>query len=163
MPNTEVLPKRKSIRLNGYDYSSCGAYFITLCTKDKKKLFWNSVGANCVRPNEAPLSEIGKLVDFEINKISSIYDAVLIDKYVVMPNHIHMIVMIQSDEYGRPQVAPTVSRIVKQFKGSISKQIGFPVFQRSYHDHIIRNQSDYDEIWQYIDENPLKWQSDCYY
>ena len=163
MPNTEVLPKRKSIRLNGYDYSSCGAYFITLCTKDKKKLFWNSVGANCVRPNEAPLSEIGKLVDFEINKISSIYDAVLIDKYVVMPNHIHMIIMILSDEYGRPQVAPTVSRIVKQFKGSISKQIGFPVFQRSYHDHIIRNQSDYDEIWQYIDENPLKWQSDCYY
>lgn len=163
MPNTEVLPKRKSIRLNGYDYSSCGAYFITLCTKDKKKLFWNSVGANCVRPNEAQLSEIGKLVDFEINKISSIYNAVLIDKYVVMPNHIHMIVMIQSDEYGRPQVAPTVSRIVKQFKGSISKQIGFPVFQRSYHDHIIRNQSDYDEIWQYIGENPLKWQSDCYY
>ena len=163
MPNTEVLPKRKSIRLNGYDYSSCGAYFITLCTKDKKKLFRNSVGANCVRPNEAQLSEIGKLVDFEINKISSIYNAVLIDKYVVMPNHIHMIVMIQSDEYGRPQVAPTVSRIVKQFKGSISKQIGFSVFQRSYHDHIIRNQSDYDEIWQYIDENPLKWQSDCYY
>ena len=163
MPNTEVLPKRKSIRLNGYDYSSCGAYFITLCTKDKKKLFWNSVGANCVRPNEVQLSEIGKLVDFEINKISSIYNAVLIDKYVVMPNHIHMIVMIQSYEYGRPQVAPTVSRIVKQFKGSISKQIGFSVFQRSYHDHIIRNQSDYDEIWQYIDENPLKWQSDCYY
>ena len=163
MPNTEVLPKRKSIRLNGYDYSSCGAYFITLCTKDKKKLFWNSVGTNCVRPNEAQLSEIGKLVDFEINKISSIYNAVLIDKYVVMPNHIHMIVMIQSDEYGRPQVAPTVSRIVKQFKGSISKQIGFPVWQRSYHDHIIRNQSDCDEIWQYIDENPLKWQSDCYY
>lgn len=157
------MPKRKSIRLNGYDYSSCGAYFITLCTKDKKKLFWNSVGANCVRPHEVPLSEIGKLVDFEINKISSIYNAVLIDKYVVMPNHIHMIVMIQSDEYGRPQVAPTVSRIVKQFKGSISKQIGFPVFQRSYHDHIIRNQSDYDEIWQYIDENPLKRQSDCYY
>ena len=126
-------------------------------------MFWNSVGANCVRPNEVPLSEIGKLVDFEINKISSIYNAVLIDKYVVMPNHIHMIIMILSDEYGRPQVAPTVSRIVKQFKGSISKQIGFPVFQRSYHDHIIRNQSDYDEIWQYIDENPLKWQSDCYY
>ena len=114
-------------------------------------------------PNEAPLSEIGKLVDFEINKISSIYDTVLIDKYVVMPNHIHMIIMILSDEYGRPQVAPTVSRIVMQFKGSISKQIGFPVFQRSYHAHIIRNQSDYDEIWQYIDENPLKWQSDCYY
>ncbi|MGN0572506.1 MAG: transposase [Acutalibacteraceae bacterium] len=163
MQNTDVLPKRKSIRLNGYDYSSCGAYFVTLCTKDKKKLFWNSVGANCVRPNEPPLSEIGKIVDYEINKISTIYNAVVIDKYVVMPNHIHMIIMILADEYGRPQVAPTVSRLVKQFKGSISKQVGFPVWQRSYHDHIIRNQSDYDEIWQYIDENPLKWQLDCYY
>ena len=163
MQNNDVLPKRKSIRLNGYDYSSCGAYFVTLCTKDKKKLFWNSVGANCVRPNEPPLSEIGKSVDYEINKISTIYNAVIIDKYVVMPNHIHMIIMILSDEYGRPQVAPTVSRLVKQFKGSISKQVGFPVWQRSYHDHIIRNQSDYDEIWQYIDENPLKWKLDCYY
>lgn len=163
MQNNDVLPKRKSIRLNGYDYSSCGAYFVTLCTKDKKKLFWNSVGANCVRPNEPPLSEIGKTVDYEINKISTIYNAVIIDKYVVMPNHIHMIIMILSDEHGRPQVAPTVSRLVKQFKGSISKQVGFPVWQRSYHDHIIRNQSDYDEIWQYIDENPLKWKLDCYY
>lgn len=126
-------------------------------------MFWNSVGANCVRPNEPPLSEIGKSVDYEINKISTIYNAVIIDKYVVMPNHIHMIIMILSDEYGRPQVAPTVSRLVKQFKGSISKQVGFPVWQRSYHDHIIRNQSDYDEIWQYIDENPLKWKLDCYY
>ena len=94
MQNNDVLPKRKSIRLNGYDYSSCGAYFVTLCTKDKKKLFWNSVGANCVRPNEPPLSEIGKLVDYEINKISTIYNAVIIDKHVVMPNHIHMIIMI---------------------------------------------------------------------
>ena len=91
-------------------------------------MFWNSVGANCVRPNEPLLSEIGKLVDYEINKISTIYNAVIIDKYVVMPNHIHMIIMILSDEYGRPQVAPTVSRLVKQFKGSISKQVGFPVW-----------------------------------
>lgn len=159
-----LLPKRKQNRLNGYDYSSCGAYFITICTKDKQKLFWNNVGANCVRPNEQlPLSEIGGIVDNEIQKIGAIYNGVTVDKYVVMPNHIHMIIMILSDECGRTQFAPTISRVIKQFKGSITKQIGFSVWQRSYHDHIIRCQTDYDEIWRYIDENPLKWDTDCYY
>ncbi len=160
LTENNVLPKRKLNRLNGYDYSSCGAYFITICTKDKQKLFWNNVGANCVRPNDYQLSEHGKIVENEIQKLNTVYASVRVDKHVVMPNHIHMIV---SDELGRPQVAPTISRIIKQFKGAISKQIGFSVWQKGYHDHIIRGQQDYDEIWQYIDENPLKWNSDCYF
>ena len=57
----------------------------------------------------------------------------------------------------------TIPRIVSTLKRFVNRDLGYNVFQRSYHDHIIRNQSDYDEIWQYIDENPLKWQSDCYY
>ena len=161
--NNDVLPKRKPIKLKGYDYSSCGAYFITLCTQNKQKLFWNNVGANCVRPNETPLSEIGIIIDNEIQKLSTIYTGVVVDKYVIMPNHIHMIVFILSDECGRTQFAPTISRIIKQFKGSITKQIGLSMWQRSYHDHIIRGEQDYLEIWQYIDENPLKWNLDKYY
>ena len=160
----DVLPERKQNRLKEYDYSSCGAYFITICTKDKQNLFWNNVGANCVRPNEQlPLSEIGRIVDKEIRKIPEIYSAMEIDKYIVMPNHIHMIVSILSDDCGRTQFAPTISRMIKQFKGAITKQTGFSVWQRSYHDHIIRGQADYDEIWQYIEENPLKWDKDCYF
>ncbi|MCL2695991.1 MAG: transposase [Clostridiales bacterium] len=71
---------------------------------------------------------------------------------------------------GRPQVAPTdtqdsptVSRIIKQFKGSISRQIGFSLWQRSYYDHIIHDEADYLRIWDYIDTNPLKWEEDEYY
>ena len=157
MNNNDILPKRKPIRLKDYDYSSVGSYHITICTKDKRFLFWNNVGATCGRPQtEYSLSEYGKIVDNEIRKLSTIYKAVLIDKYVIMPNHIHMIVSILSDEFGRPQVAPTISRIIQQFKGSVTKQIGFSVWQKGYNDHIIRGRQDYDETWQYIDENPLK-------
>ncbi len=163
MKNADALPKRKPLRLNGYDYSSCGAYFITLCVKDKRRIFWESVGANRVRPDIVPLSRIGEIVSREIQKISVIYDNVEVDKFVVMPNHVHMILSILADDHGRTQFAPTVSRVVKQFKGSVTKQIGFSPWQRSYHDHVIRNVRDYGEIWQYIDENPFRWESDCYY
>lgn len=156
--SSKILPKRKHNRLNGYDYSSAGSYHITICTKDKKKVFWNNVGATCGRPQyEYTLSAYGKIVDNEIKKIPDVYPAIKIDKYVVMPNHIHMIISVLSDEFGRPQVAPTIPRVIKQFKGSITKQIGFSVWQKGYNDHIIRGQQDYDETWQYIDENPLKW------
>ncbi len=85
------------------------------------------------------------------------YESVRVDKYIVMPDHIHMLVSIVPDEFGRPQVAPTISRVVQQFKGAITKKVGFSLWQKGYYDHIIRGQQDYDEIWQYIDENPLRW------
>ena len=81
---------------------------------------WRVVGANCVRPQ---LSEYGNIVDREIKVLSETYDAVQVIKHIVMPNHIHMMVLLKSD--GRTQFAPTISRIIKQFKGSISKKIGF--------------------------------------
>ena len=66
-------------------------------------------------------------------------------------------------EKGRAQLAPTVSRIIQQFKGAVTKRIGISVWQKGFYDHIIRNESDYLRIWQYIDTNPAKWQEDCYY
>ena len=160
MESSKALPKRKSNRLNGYDYSSCGAYFITVCTKDKQKLFWKNVGAPIGRPG---LSEYGIIVEKAINNISVKYPMISVDKYVIMPNHIHIILAINADEYGRPMGAPTISTVINHMKGYVTKRIGFPVWQKLYHDHIIRGQADYDEIWQYIDENPLRWNSDCYY
>ncbi len=74
-----------------------------------------------------------------------------------MPNHIHFIISIKADKNGRTQFAPTISRVVKQFKGSITKQIGKPIWQKSFYEHTIRNQTDYNEIWEYIENNPLKW------
>ena len=160
--------RRKTNRLNNYNYSSSGMYFVTICVKDKQKILWNNndfdcVGANCVRQSEDMfLSEYGIVVKNEIEKINNIYDNLIkIEKYVVMPNHIHMIIFINA--YGRTQFAPTISRVIKQFKGSITKQLGKSVFQRSFHDHIIRNEADYLKIWNYIDTNPAKWQEDCFY
>lgn len=158
------LPKRKKIRLEGYDYSSAGAYFVTICVANRNALLWNNVGANCVRPNELPsLSDIGKIVNNEIQKLNTIYENVVVDKYCIMPDNIHAIIMILSDESGRTQFAPTLSRIIKQFKGSITKQIGFSIWEKSFNDRIIRNEKGYQEVWQYIDKNPLKWQEDCFY
>lgn len=153
------LPKRKKIRLTDYDYSSCGAYFITICTKKRQPLLWRYVGANCVRPHtQPPLSDIGIVVDREIQKISTIYDHVTIDKYCIMPDHLHMIIFIHDREDGRTQFAPTLSRIVKQFKGSITKQIGTSIWQKSFIDRIIRNEQGYREAWTYIEGNPFKQQ-----
>jgi putative transposase len=159
------LSKRKEIRLKDYDYSQNSAYFLTICVKDRHNLLWEqNVGAVFDRPHESPrLSDIGKIIDVEIQKIGSIYENVLIDKYVIMPNHIHMLVVLQCGESGRPKVAPTISRIIQQFKGSISKQLGLSIWQKLFHDHIIRKEQEYKKIWGYIDTNPLKWEEDCYY
>ena len=151
--------KRKNIRLKDYDYSQNGAYFLTICVKEKRELFGKiDVGANCVRPQ---LSGYGTVVEKEITNLSGTYRDVKVDKYIIMPNHIHMIIFIAA-ENGGTQFVPTISRIIKQFKGAITKKIGFPVWQRGYHDHVIRDKEDYLNHWQYIDENAIKWTVDEY-
>ena len=151
------LPKRKPIRIEDYDYSTPGAYFITVCTANREKIFWSDCRGELRSPVNVPLSEVGMIVDKEINKMNTVYDAVRVDKYCIMPDHIHFIISINTDEDGRTQFAPTISRVIKQFKGSITKQVGKPIWQKSFYDHGIRNQQDYDEIWQYIETNPLKY------
>ena len=151
------LPKRKQIRIEEYDYSTPGAYFITICTANREKIFWSDSRGELCSPVNAPLSNIGEIVYHEIRKLNSVYDAVKVDKYCIMPDHVHLLVSINTDENGRTQFAPTISRVIKQFKGSLTKQIGRPIWQKSFYDHSIRNQQDYDEIWQYIENNPLKY------
>lgn len=152
------LPKRKNIRLNDYNYSSNGAYFITICTKNKENLLWKNVGANCVRPlDQLPLSKIGIVIENEIYKLNTVYENIKVDKYQIMPNHIHLIIFIYEDSNGRTQFAPTISRIIKQFKGSITKQIGLSIWQKSFYDRIIRNEKEYQSVWNYIHNNPLKY------
>lgn len=152
------LPKRKNIRLNDYNYSSNGAYFITICNKNKENLLWKNVGANCVRPlDQLPLSKIGIVIENEIYKLNTVYENIKVDKYQIMPNHIHLIIFIYEDSNGRTQFAPTISRIIKQFKGSITKQIEFSIWQKSFYDRIIRNEKEYQEVWNYIHNNPLKY------
>jgi len=155
------LRVRKNIRLNDYDYSQGGYYFVTICVKDKHEMLWmpTPVGAHSVRP---PLSDIGEIVEKTIENIPQIYEIVRIDKYVIMPNHIHIIMVIDCDR-GRTLCAPTISRVIKQCKEYITKQIGFSMWQKSYHDRIIRDEAEYQAIWRYIDENPARWEEDKYY
>ena len=151
------LPKRKKIRLEGYDYASCGAYFVTVCVADRNVLLWNTVGADMIRPKKPPLSTCGETVKTAIEQISCYYANVVVNKYCIMPNHVHMIIFILPDENGRIISAPTLSVIIGSMKRWVSKQIGFSIWQKSFYDRIIRNEQGYREAWQYIDENPLRW------
>lgn len=155
-----VGPTRRPNRLPKFDYSRAGYYFVTACTRDKQAILWASVGATCGRP---PLSPAGQVVERELQALHCAYPAVRLDKYVIMPNHIHLILQICVSENGRPQVAPTISRVMQQFKGAVSKALGQPIWQKSFHDHVIRNEADYLRIWQYIDTNPIRWEQDRYY
>ena len=151
------LPNRKPIRIDDYDYATPGAYFITICTANRKKIFWSNCRGELCSPANLPLSPIGIIIEQEIRKLNTVYAAVRVDKYCIMADHIHFILSIHTDENGRMQFAPTISRVIKQFKGSITKQVGQPIWQKSFYDHAIRNQQDYHEIWEYIENNPLKY------
>ena len=155
--------QRKKIRLHEYDYSQAGTYFLTICTQNRKNLFW-CVGATCGRPNEGgQLSSVGCIVQRELAYINNIYQAVRVDKFCIMPNHVHLLLTIHSDADGRPQVAPTVSRVMQQLKGAVTKKYGKAIWQKSFNDHVVRNEADFLACWKYIDENPVKWQEDELY
>ena len=146
------LPKRKQIRIENYDYSTPGAYFITICVADRKPILWN-VGAATCRPN---LSKIGSGVERSILQIHEHYPMISVDKYCVMPDHVHMILSINTDEDGRQITAPTVSTVVGHMKRWVSMQIGQSIWQKSFIDRVIRNEKGYRAVWEYIENNPIK-------
>ena len=167
------LPKRKKIRIPGFNYNTPNVYFITICTKDRMNLFWKrcenipNVGADIIRPQETheyKLSHIGEIIEASINQISQHYSNVSVDNYCVMPNHIHLLVSLLSDENGRIISAPTsISTIIGQMKRWASKETGFQIWQKSFYEHIIRNEKDYLIYYEYILNNPIKWETDDYY
>ena len=155
------LPKRKPIRLPDYDYSTPGAYFVTICTKDRKCILSNlTVGADALDGPRLQLTDTGKIVEQYILSTDRISDF-RVEKYVVMPNHIHMILWIDSGPPGAS--APTVSDAVGALKRLVNRRTGHDIRQRSFHEHVIRNEQDYRDIWEYIDQNPVKWVEDRYY
>lgn len=146
------LPKRKSPRIPGYDYSSVNFYFITICTSEKK----------CIFGNKGILNWMGKTAEENLLQIPELNPGICLEKYVVMPNHIHAVLSIQ--QQGKYNMAT----VIGQYKMSVTKRIrekkpGIQVWQRSFHDHIIRNQGSFEKIWTYIENNPLKWEEDCFY
>lgn len=157
------LPARKQNRLKKYDYSAPNAYFITICTGKRKNLFWMDVGAVIDRPKNVPLTNLGIITQRSIEDIPKHYPAISVDHYVIMPNHIHLLLQINTDVNGRSMIAPTISTVVRLMKGTVSKQAGFSVWQKGFYDHVIRNGNDYQDIWNYIEGNPSKWAEDKLY
>jgi len=154
------LPVRKDIRLKGYDYAQPGYYFVTFCVKDKHELLGSVVGATDLgRPPVVELTNLGKCIEKSIQMACR--DGVRIDKYVIMPNHAHCLIAIlpKTGDRGRSPL----HHIVRNIKSYATKEFGYSIWQKSYHDHIIRDEAEYKLIWQYIDENPATWTDDCYY
>ena len=155
------LPKRKHPRLKYYDYSSNGCYFVTICVKDRKNLLSSIiVGRDAHIPPQIELSAIGEITNKYIRNIENVYDGVSIENCVIMPNHIHLLLLFyssQSDDGGMKASRPTLHTIVRSLKTMVTKEIGYPIWQDSYYEHVIQTEEGYLEAWQYIDENPLKY------
>ena len=165
-------PQRKNIRMEAYDYSQVGGYFITICTEKRKSIFMETRQgiANLLEiPNN--LTKIGSIAERHLLALPQKYPQVTIDKYVIMPNHLHFILIV-AKESGRAEEAPTtrLGQIIAYYKYQTSKecgaylqQVNLAIWQRGYHDHIIRSEEEYQLIWEYIDTNQLKWEIDKYY
>ena len=161
------LPKRKPNRLPNFDYSTPGAYFITICVEGKRCILGNIVGGGDFDAPQVVFTKIGRIVQRNI-ELSKQIPNVRIDKYVIMPNHIHLILFVDGEITGGTSRSPsptnaTVPHFVSTFKRFCNKEAGQKIFQRSYHDHVIRGEQDYLKIWEYIENNPARWQEDCFY
>ncbi len=157
------LPQRKPLRLQHYDYAKNGAYFITICTHHHAHLFGEIVGNGLDRSELRPTTA-ALIAEAELNQIPQHFASIQIDHYVFMPNHVHLILLINQDLFAeRSRPFPTVSTVIGLYKSGVSKKIGFPIWQKSFYDHVIRNQSEYEKIWGYIDGNPLRWKEDRYF
>ena len=162
-----VLPKRKPGRLKNHDYSQNGAYFITICVQDRKPILSRIPVGEELAPPEPILLPFGKIAQKQLLDLQNRFRNVLIDCYVIMPNHIHILMRLDTAGGASPSptTVPDVVRVFKSLTTRECKKIS-PIdksFQRSFYDHIIRDEYDYQTKWQYIDDNPTKWREDSLY
>ena len=171
-------PKRKHVRLKNYDYSRNGIYFVTICTQNRRCILSQIVlprvvGAEMVGRGLAPaasrLTACGRLVEEELTALMVRYPSVWIEKYVIMPNHIHALICLQEDTAGaspRPtlmQVLGTLKSLTTRRWNGMIEQPGAKLWQSGYHDHIIRDDNDFLNHWSYLNNNPARWAEDEYY
>ena len=150
------VPMRKRNRLQNYDYRQGGSYFITICTLYKRCIF--GFVADKIDGSVMQLNKTGKLVEAAILEISDRYPTVSVTQHIVMPNHIHLLL-----SFDTMRENPSLSTVINQFKGSVTKMLGQPTWQKGYYDHIIRTEAEYRSIGEYIEHNAAKWKTDTYY
>ena len=177
---------RRSIRLRNYDYAQQGLYFVTLCVKNRICLFGEIING------EMQLNENGEIVRNEWLKTTELRPNIQLHVFVVMPNHFHTVFeithkidvsdvgayCIRPDEIrnnemnvtnqgvcNTPLQSPsqTVGAIVRGFKSAVSRQLGFSVWQRDMYEHIVREANDYGRIIEYVENNPVTWETDMFY
>ena len=184
--------KRKSPRLVGFDYDSAGAYFVTLCTKDMKCLL-SRIELENIRAEEIVgtgvpdcpktcLTPCGKIADKYIRQLNDFYPHIFVDNFVIMPNHIHILLVIEELGQSRTPVptcnsandggqsrtpVPTrantpLSQFISTFKRFCNKEYGQNIWQSRSFDRVIRTEEEYKKIWNYIESNPSKWSEDKY-
>ena len=159
------MEDRKNPRLTNWDYSSNGAYFITVCTHRKQHVLGSIVGRG-LAPAETEMSEYGMMVESQLLDLENRFKGLKVDKYSIMPNHVHVIFILENVAVASPR--PTISDIVCVWKSLSSRVCGkmgldSKLWQSSFYDHIIRDEQDYFVRWKYIDENPAKWAEDEYF
>ena len=167
---TRSYPRRRAIRLRGYDYTQQGAYFVTICT-------WGRLCAlGDVVDSEMVLSDAGQLAEAAWQALPQHYPGVRLDAWVIMPNHVHGIIVLEAGQRAGLKPAPTrpspdpkpaLSELVRAFKTFSARRIntarntvGSPFWQRNYYEHVIRDDDTLNRIRQYIVDNPAKWHED---
>ncbi len=171
------LPKRKPMRLKGYDYSADGYYFVTTCAKDKRCLFstirpavphtpsgMHPVGRGILDAPPVELSEYGKVVESALLFLHTHSKRVRVHRYVIMPNHVHLLLQVLPGASGKPR--PTneeIPKFMSSLKRYSNRVTGQDLWQDTYYDHIIRDEEDYLRVWEYIETNPGKWREDTYF
>ena len=162
MPNNNYNPKihhRKSIRLKDYNYASDGAYFLTICAQNKEHLFGNIVNGKII------LNSAGEMIRKWLFELKSKFENIELDEYIIMPNHIHLIIFILNSAYGIPQIVQWLKTMItneyiRNVKQNNWKPFDKKIWQRNYYDRVVRNEKELDKIRKYIFENPLKWELD---
>ena len=184
MHNPIVLPGRKHLRLRGYDYAFAGVYFVTICSAGKRPVFGS------IRGERAVLSPAGEIVRSEWTALVERFARLVLDEFVIMPNHLHGVLAFVGhaggaspaptttttttkpggaslDPKGGASPSPTLFDVIGAFKSISAIKVnrllgrrGVPLWQRSYYEHIVRTGEDLRKIQRYILENPLMWSLD---
>jgi len=151
----EVLrehPSRKPNRMVGKNYNWNGAYFLTACTKERHCFFGQ------VQDGTMILSDIGRIAVETLANTEVIYPSVLLDSFVIMPNHVHLLVVLLSERHN-----PTIQRLMQQWKGIVTKKAEFPLWQDRFDDRIVYGAAGFRKIKKYIENNPMQWKEDKFY
>ena len=164
----EEGPRRKSLRLTGYDYSQAGVYFLTVCALESRCIFGTCVGGGALDAPSIHLSEYGMAVERWIQACKIKYHDLTVLKYAIMPNHVHLLVELHGGPSRAPAPTPVranerIPMFLSGMKRMTNRTCGHSLWQRGYHDHVVRNDADLLRIWNYIDTNPARWTEDEYY